>query len=160
MPYADFQCMIDDPPGLRNYWTADYHDTFPDDAVDVFVKYGHDLPGPASQQLLLPWGGQIARVPEDATPLANRSTTWITHPFALWEGAGNDAAAIAWARGFRRDIAAHATGGVWLNFIGNEGQDRVRAAFGPEKYARLAALKAEWDPENVFRGNQNIEPAR
>ena len=159
MPYADFQCMIDDPPGLRNYWTADYHDTFPDDALDVFVKYGFELPGAASQQLLLPWGGQVARVPEDATPLANRSTTWITHPFALWEGAENDEAAIAWARGFRRDIAAHATGGAWLNFMGNEGQERIRAAYGPEKYARLAALKAVWDPENVFRGNQNIEPA-
>jgi FAD/FMN-containing dehydrogenase len=159
MPYADFQCMIDDPPGLRNYWTADYHDSFPDQALDVFVKYGFERPDVSSQQLLLPWGGAVARVPEDATPLAHRDAAWISHPFALWEGAENDERAIEWARGFRRDIAAHASGGVYLNFIGNEGDERIRAAYGPEKYARLAALKAGWDPDNVFRGNQNIKPA-
>jgi FAD/FMN-containing dehydrogenase len=159
MPYADFQCMIDDPPGLHNYWTADYHDEFPDAALDVFLKYGADRPSPFSQQLLLPWGGAIARLAPEATPMANRSVRWITHPFALWEDAADTDANVEWARGFRRDIATSATGGVYLNFIGNEGQDRVRAAFGDENYRRLAAVKAEWDPANVFRGNQNIEPA-
>ena len=61
-------------------------------------------------------------------------------------------------RRFRRDIAHYATGGIYLNFIGDEGEDRVRAAFGDEKYGRLAAIKAEWDPGNVFSGNQNIKP--
>jgi FAD/FMN-containing dehydrogenase len=159
MQYADFQCMIDDPPGMRNYWSADYHDSFPDDALDVFVEYGFSKQSPLSQQLLLPWGGAVARVAEDATPMTKRATPWITHPFAVWEHAEDDAANIEWARAFRRDIAEHATGGVYLNFIGNEGQDRVRAAFGEEKYRRLAAIKGEWDPRNVFRGNQNIEPA-
>lgn len=159
MPYADFQCMIDDPPGMRNYWSADYHDSFGDDALDVFVKYGLSKQSPLSQQLLLPWGGAVARVAEDATPMTKRATPWITHPFAVWEHAEDDAANIEWARSFRRDIAQHATGGVYLNFIGNEGEDRVRAAFGEEKYARLASIKGEWDPANVFRGNQNIKPA-
>ena len=62
-------------------------------------------------------------------------------------------------KAFRRDIAHYATGGVYLNFIGDEGEDRVRAAYGKEKYTRLALIKGEWDPTNVFRGNQNIEPA-
>jgi len=159
MPYADFQCMIDDPPGHRNYWTAEYHDDFPDDALDVFVKYGHGLPSPVSQQLLLPWGGAVARVADDATPMTKRNAPWITHPFAVWEDATDDDACIAWARGFRDDIAHHANGGIYLNFIGNEGPERVRAAFGEEKYARLATIKREYDPTNVFRGNQNIEPA-
>jgi FAD/FMN-containing dehydrogenase len=159
MPYADFQCMIDDPPGMRNYWSADYHDSFPDDALDVFVEYGFSKRSPLSQQLLLPWGGAVARVAEDVTPMTKRATPWITHPFAVWEHADDDVANIEWARAFRRDIAQHATGGVYLNFIGNEGEDRVRAAFGDEKYARLAAIKGEWDPANVFRGNQNIKPA-
>ena len=159
MPYADFQCMIDDPPGMRNYWSADYHDSFPDDALDVFVKYGFSKQSPLSQQLLLPWGGAVARVGEDATPMTKRATTWITHPFAVWEDSADDAENIEWAKSFRRDIAHHATGGVYLNFIGDEGEDRVRAAYGEAKYTRLAGIKGEWDPSNVFRGNQNIKPA-
>jgi FAD/FMN-containing dehydrogenase len=159
MPYADFQCMIDDPPGMRNYWSADYHDTFPDEALDVFVKYGFSKQSPLSQQLLLPWGGAVARVTEDATPMTKRATAWITHPFAVWEDSADDAENIEWAKSFRRDIAHHATGGVYLNFIGDEGEDRVRAAYGDAKYTRLARIKGEWDPANAFRGNQNIKPA-
>lgn len=159
MPYSDFQCMLDDPPGMRNYWTGDYHDAFPDDALDVFVKYGADRPSPQTQQILLPWGGAVARVAEGDTPLANRATQWVSHPFAVWESPADDEAATGWARGFRRDIAVFTNGGTYLNFIGNEGQDRVRAAYGDDKYRRLTEIKAEWDPENVFRGNQNIQPA-
>ncbi|MDQ3107957.1 MAG: FAD-binding oxidoreductase [Actinomycetota bacterium] len=159
MPYAAFNAMLDDPPGLRNYWTADFHDSFPDDALDVYVKYGLNRPSPQSQQLLLPWGGAVARVPDDATPLTNRSVPWITHPFAVWENPADDGTAIEWARSFRRDIAHHASGGIYLNFIGNEGEDRIRAAFGEAKYARLQAIKGAWDPQNIFQGNQNITPA-
>ena len=159
MPYADFQCMLDDPPGNRNYWTADYHDDFPDDAVDIFVKAGFERPSPLAQQLMMPWGGAVARVAEDATPLAHRSVRWVTHPFAVWEDPSDDSANVEWARAFRRDIASFANGGTYLNFIGNEGQARIRAAYGDAKYERLARLKATWDPANTFRGNQNIEPA-
>jgi FAD/FMN-containing dehydrogenase len=160
MPYADFQCLIDDPPGLHNYWTADYHDDFPDGALDVFVKYGFERKSPFAQQLLVPWGGAVAGVPDGATPLTHRNVRWITHPFAMWEDPADTEANIEWARGFRRDIARYTNGGVYLNFIGNEGQDRIRDAFGAGNYDRLAGIKAEWDPENVFRGNQNIQPAR
>jgi FAD/FMN-containing dehydrogenase len=159
MPYADFNCMIDDPPGFHNYWSADYHDTFPDDALDVFVKSGFDRPSPLSQQLLLPWGGAVGRLADDATPLGGRSVSWISHPFAVWADPAEADANIDWARAFRRDIARYANGGVYLNFIGDEGQERVRAAYGPEKYARLAEIKREWDRQNLFRGNQNITPA-
>lgn len=159
MPYTEFQIMLTDPPGYRHYWSADFHDAFPDAAIDVFVDSGLHRGTPLTQQILFPWGGAIARVPEDATPITHRATPWVTHPFAVWEDPADDAAAIAWARKFRRDIAAHTSGGVWLNYIGNEGEDRVRAAFGVAKYARLSAIKAEYDPTNVFRGNQNIRPA-
>lgn len=91
--------------------------------------------------------------------MTKRSVRWITHPFAMWDDPALTDENIAWARGFRRDIARFTNGGIYLNFIGDEGQDRVRAAFGEEKYARLAAIKADYDPDNVFRGNQNIVPA-
>ena len=159
MPYADFQCMIDDPPGLGNYWSADYHDAFPDEALDTFVKYGFERPSPSSQQLLVPWGGAVARVPDEATPMTHRDVRWISHPFAMWDVAEDATANIDWAQSFRRDIAAHTNGGVYLNFIGHEGEERIKAAFGEAKYQRLQQVKAEWDPENVFHGNQNIRPA-
>ena len=159
MPYAAFQRMIDDPPGLHNYWTASYHEDFPDEALDIFVRYGQDRKSPMTQLALVPWGGAVARGDNGSTPLANRNARWITHPFALWDDPADTSANVEWARSFRRDIAAYATDGVYLNFIGNEGQDRIRAAFGPANYARLAAVKAEYDPANVFRGNQNIAPA-
>jgi FAD/FMN-containing dehydrogenase len=159
MPYAEFQCMLDDPPGMHNYWSADYHAELPDDALDVFMKYGFERRSPITQQLMIPWGGAVARVGEDATPMTQRSVRWITHPFAVWEDPADTDANIEWARAFRRDIAHYATGGIYLNFIGDEGEDRIRAAFGSEKYGRLAAIKGEWDPTNVFKGNQNIRPA-
>jgi FAD/FMN-containing dehydrogenase len=159
MPYAEFQCMLDDPPGKNNYWSADYHNAFPDEAIDVFVKYGFERQSPFTQQILLPWGGAIARVDDDATPMTNRNVSWITHPFAVWEDDSDNAENIEWARSFRRDIARFASGGIYLNFIGDEGEDRVRAAYGEDKYRRLSDIKRAWDPTNVFKGNQNIRPA-
>ncbi len=159
MPYTEFQCMIDDPPGLGNYWSADYHDTFPDEALDTFVKYGFERPSPVSQQILVPWGGAIARVSDEATPMTHRDVRWISHPFAMWDVAEDATANIDWAQSFRRDIAAHTNGGVYLNFIGHEGEERIKAAFGDAKFRRLQQVKADWDPSNVFQGNQNIRPA-
>jgi FAD/FMN-containing dehydrogenase len=98
MAYADFQCMIDDPPGFHQYWSGDHHDAMPDDAVDVFVKYGSHRPSPLTQQLMVPWGGAVARVPADATPLAHREAPWITHPFATWERPGDSGVNTSWAR--------------------------------------------------------------
>lgn len=158
MPYADFQCMLDDPPGFRHYWSADYHDDLPDDALHVFVAAGLHAVSPMTQLVLLPWGGQVGRVDPASSPLAQRSAAWVTHPFAVWESAADDTANIAWVRAFRHDIAPYATGGVYLNFIGEEGQERVRAAFGAENHRRLVEVKSAWDPTNVFRSNQNIAP--
>jgi FAD/FMN-containing dehydrogenase len=159
MAYADFQCMLDEPAGNCNYWSAEYLDELPDDALDVFVKYGFERQSPLTQQILLPWGGAVARVPEDATPLTHRQVSWVTHPYAVWEPGADADRNMEWARAYRRDIAHYANGGVYLNFIGDEGEDRVRAAYGDAKYRRLSAIKGEWDPTNLFRGNQNIRPA-
>jgi FAD/FMN-containing dehydrogenase len=158
MPYTEFQSMIDDPPGNRHYWSADYHAELPDKALDVFLASLLTSPSPLTQQLAIPWGGAIARVPEDATPMSRRDAAWLTHPFAVWEHAEDDAANLDWVRRFRRDIAPYANGGVYLNFIGAEGEERIRAAFGDEKHGRLVQVKTEYDPGNVFRGNQNIRP--
>ncbi|MEO5664442.1 MAG: BBE domain-containing protein, partial [Nocardioides sp.] len=82
----------------------------------------------------------------------------VSHPFATWEDPADDAANIAWVRDYRKANVPFTTGGVYLNFIGNEGDERIKAAFGAEKYERLAQIKSEYDPGNVFAGNQNIRP--
>ncbi|MFC8409989.1 FAD-binding oxidoreductase [Arthrobacter sp. NPDC057259] len=159
MDYTAFQCMIDDPPDLYHYWSAEYHDELPDAALDVIVDAASRLPGPHSQHLVARWGGAVAGPAAAQTPLQNRGAQWVTHPYGMEASAAAAEEAKAWVKQFRRDIAPYANGGVWLNFVGDEGRDRVRAAFGEENYGRLALVKREFDPENVFRGNQNILPA-
>ncbi len=123
------------------------------------MKYGFERQSPQTQQILLPWGGAIARVDDHATPLTGRHAHWVTHPFAMWEMHEDAEPNIEWAKAFRRDIAGFTNGGTYLNFIGQEGEARIRAAYGDEKYARLQRVKAEWDPTNIFQGDQNIRPA-
>jgi FAD/FMN-containing dehydrogenase len=159
MPYADFQCMIDDPPGNRNYWSAEYLADFGDDAIAAFVKSSAEMPISFSQNLIVPWGGAVARVTDADTPMTNREAAWVFHPFAVWPDAAGDAEHIAWAKDALATMRKYATGGIYLNFIGDEGQDRVRAAYGEKNYARLAEVKRQYDPDNIFHRNQNIKPA-
>jgi FAD/FMN-containing dehydrogenase len=158
MPYADMQCMIDDPPGNRNWWTADYLRELPDEAIDAFCGYSEDMPRSFAQSLLVPWGGAVARATIDDTPLAQRDAAWVVHPFAVWPDTAQDAEHIGWGRRSHTVFAPWTTGGTYLNFIGDEGQDRIRAAFG-DAYDRLVEIKTAWDPDNMFHGNQNIRPA-
>ncbi len=158
MPYADFQCMIDDPPGFRNYWTASYLADLPDDALAVLLKSSSDMRSPLSQNFLIAWGGAVARVTDADTPMSKRDAKWVYHPFAVWESPADDASNIEWARDAISEMNRFASGGTYLNFIGDEGADRIEAAFGPN-YRRLREVKRQYDPDNVFRGNQNIPPA-
>ena len=158
-PYAEFQCSLDDVPGNRHYWSADHHAELSDEALRVFVESGTSTPSPLSQQIVLPWGGAVGRVAEEDTPMTQRGAAWVSHPFAVWQDPRDDAENIEWVRRWRRDIAPYATGGVYLNFIGDEGDARIREAYGATKYQRLREVKGEYDPGNVFRGNQNIAPA-
>ncbi|WP_137990226.1 FAD-binding oxidoreductase [Streptomyces vilmorinianum] len=158
--YTDLQCMIDDPPGLRNYWSAEYLSGFPDEAVDVFCSRAEAIPMPtATQQVLFLMGGAVAAGPAEH-PIPWRSAPWAVHPFATWEDPADDERTVQWVRDVRADVRPWSTGAVYLNFIGSEGEERVVAGFGAENYRRLAAVKAAYDPDNVFRFNHNITPAR
>jgi FAD/FMN-containing dehydrogenase len=157
--YADFQCAFDDPPGYRNYWTTEHLAELPDAAIAAIVEHGRTLPRGAAQLAMFCWGGAIARVPADATPLSGRAARWVIHPLLLWEDPDEDAAALAHGRAYRDLLAPWSTGAAYLNFIGDEGQGRIRAGYRPGDYERLARVKAAWDPDNVFCANQNIKPA-
>lgn len=159
LPYADIQSALDDPPGYRNYWSAEHLREFPDSAVDLFCARAADMVTPSpSQQALLPWGGAVARGNDD-WPLPYRQTSWVVHPLGLWSDPADDERAIAWARATCADMRPYATGDVYLNFVGDEGADRVAAGLGEENQARLRGVKQEYDPDNLLRLNHNIEPA-
>ena len=159
VPYADFQCSIDDPPGFRNWWTAEHLSAMSDDAIDVIAEHSLAIPKGPSQTFIVPWGGAVARQGED-WPLARRDAAWVVHPFALWAGAERDAEHIAWARGLASAVRPFANGGVYLNFTGDEGPSRVVAAFGERNLGRLIDVKRRYDPANLFRLNHNIAPTR
>ncbi|WP_240135052.1 FAD-binding oxidoreductase [Streptomyces sp. MUM 178J] len=158
-PYAELQCMLDDPPGMRNYWSAEYLRAFPDEAVRRFCDRAADMPVPTnSQHVLFPMGGAVAHG-DSSFPVPWRTASWAVHPFGVWADPADDERARRWVRAVREDAQPWAIGRVYLNFIGDEGEERVMAGFGPENYRRLAKVKAEYDPENVFRRNHNIKPA-
>ena len=157
MPYAELQCALDDPPGLRNYWSAEHLEQFPDEAVELFCARAEDMVVPSpSQQIVVPWGGAVIRNAGD-WPLASRHALWTVHPFGLWSDPADDERGKGWARATCDDMKPYATGDVYLNFTGDEGEERVQAGFGGS-YERLAAVKAEWDPDNIFRQNHNVKP--
>ncbi|MFF2096520.1 FAD-binding oxidoreductase [Streptomyces sp. NPDC058202] len=159
VPYPDLQCMLDDPPGLRNYWSAEYLTGAPDDFVSVFCALGDAMPVPTgNQHVLFPQGGAIAAGPS-RFPVPYRDAPWAVHPFGIWEDPADDERCVAWVRRVRADVRPWSTGAVYLNFIGDEGRDRVVAGLGADNLRRLAAVKNTYDPDNVFRFNHNIAPA-
>ncbi|MFI6832829.1 MULTISPECIES: FAD-binding oxidoreductase [unclassified Kribbella] len=158
MPYDVLQSSLDDPPGFRNYWSAEHLSSLPDPAIQALCDRVVDMPCPSpSQQICVPWGGEVLRA-ADKWPLPHRQAAWVVHPFGLWADPADDERGIHWARDLCNDLKEWSTGYVYLNFIGNEGQNRVIAGFGEANYQRLSRVKCEYDPENVFHLNQNIEP--
>jgi FAD/FMN-containing dehydrogenase len=156
-PYADLQCAMDDQPGFRNYFTAEHVTDLSDTVIDTIHDHAMNLPEGPGWTFMVPWGGAVSRAAADS-PIQNRSASWIVHPGAFWTDPERDDEAAAWARGFRRALEPFASGGAWLNWIGDEGDARVRAAYGQDNYDRLQAVKADYDPANVFRSNHNVPP--
>ncbi|MEU0881837.1 FAD-binding oxidoreductase [Lentzea sp. NPDC005914] len=160
IPYAVFQSMLDAPSGFRNYWSGEYLRSLPDEAVHAFCAASARMITPSpSQQGMIPWGGAVARNAAD-WPMANRDTPWVAHPLGLWADPADDHRARDWARHVKDVLAPWTTGAVYLNFIGDEGADRVIAGYGRQNYDRLAGIKAEYDPGNVFNLWHNIVPRK
>ncbi len=161
MPYVAVQQLLDgaNPEGMRNYWSGDFFGSMPDSAVETLVKHATHPRSPLTQTIVVAGGGAIARVPEDATAFGQRTAPFNIHYLTMWADPADDDANISFTRELSGAMKPWSTGRLYLNFIGDEGPGRVEAAYGPEKYAKLQQLKKTWDPENVFRHNQNIAPA-
>lgn len=160
-PYTAFQGMFDASAdaGARNYWKGHYLAGLGGDAIDVLCEHAARMTSPESVIGMLSLGGDIARRPVDSSPYPHRDAAWVLNIQSRWRDEAEDARHIAWARELFDAVSPFTTGGVYVNFIsGGEGAARVRAAYGDSIYERLAAVKASWDPDNVFHLNQNIEP--
>jgi FAD/FMN-containing dehydrogenase len=160
MPYAAFQQAFDPllTPGARNYWKSHDFQQISDGAADVIQQFVSRLPSPHCEIFLGHLGGAAARVAPDAMAFSRRDAEFIINVHTRWEQPADDARCVGWAREFFTAMAPHALGSVYVNFMPEDEADRVPAAFGPN-YARLAAIKAKYDPKNLFRMNQNIQPA-
>ena len=165
MPYTSFQALLDpfNPQGLLNYHRGMHLSGLPDEAIDTYVEYATEIArisSPTTQIIIFRHGGAVSRVPEDATAAGHRDAAYMAHPIAAWQDPADTERHIDWVGRFSEAMRPFTTGGVYLNFEPDEGEERVRAGYGAEKYARLVELKDKWDPENLFRVNQNIKPSR
>jgi FAD/FMN-containing dehydrogenase len=158
--YLEIQSAADAifPRGRRYYWKAQFLRDLSDAAIDTLLTAYASAPS-ESLLVLQHVGGAIARVPATATPYANRDALYDCFPISIWDNPEEDTARIHWARELWEAMRPFSTGGVYANNLGEEGTERVEAAYG-ENYARLLALKNKYDPTNFFRLNQNIRPTR
>ena len=160
MPYVAVQRLIEggNQKGKLNYWTGDFYDELPDEAVDTLVAIATQPVSPLTQIIVVPGGGAVARVDDDAMALGSRKAAFNLHFLGMWEDPADSQGNIDYIRDLAGSLKPWSTGAAYLNFLGDEGMSRIEASFGPEKFARLQALKSQWDPTNVFRHNQNIPP--
>jgi FAD/FMN-containing dehydrogenase len=161
MPYVALQSMLDQtaPHGLHNYNAAETLPELLDDAIEPLLDAFATVPSPRSHVILTQMGGAVARVETTATAFAQRDAGWLAWIIGIWDPTEAAEPNVDWARGIRRALEPFATGGTYVNALEPEAgrSGRVRASYGPN-WDRLVELKRRWDPDNVFRLNQNIAP--
>jgi FAD/FMN-containing dehydrogenase len=161
-PYVALQSMFDAsvPHGWHYYWKSVELPPLSDHAIDTLVEHASALTSPKSYCIVFQLGGALNRVGAEETAYSQRSAAHNVNINAIWtEDDPEPKRHIAWARDFFAAMQPHTSGRVYLNFLGDEGQERVRAAYGERNYERLSRLKRVHDPSNFFRLNQNIEPS-
>jgi FAD/FMN-containing dehydrogenase len=161
-PYLELQSAFDAgaPHGWHSYWKSCELPALTDETIDLLTEHAHRIESPRSYIIMFHMCGAVARIPEEATAYSQRGAVHNVNIDAVWLPAEEHRAGRepAWARAAYEALAPHQLG-VYVNFLGDEGQERVRSAYGEAKYAKLAEIKARYDPQNVFRLNQNIKPA-
>jgi FAD/FMN-containing dehydrogenase len=160
--YADAQRALDPffPAGLRYYWKALYLDGLADEAIDTTIDWSLDRPSERSLVVIRHTGGAIARVGAEETAFGDRSSEWMLSIDSTWDDPADDERNIAWTRDFWEDARRFSQGKTYFNFPGllEEGDSAVRESYGAN-YDRLTRVKAQYDPQNLFRLNQNVRPA-
>src|SRR5260221_546827 len=162
MPYVQMQSLLDDlyPRGTNAYMKAGYLGDLDDHAIETAIRYHQDATSPASEIHLHHFGGAISRVDAEESAYGERQAPYVLNTIALTHEPGPLDTHIAWAHRLYADIEPSLTGAAYINFLSAEGEDRVQAAYGAEKFARLRELKDRYDPTNLFHLNQNIPPSK
>lgn len=163
MPYTAAQKLVDDavPTGARYYWKSNFVDELTPELARVLHEGADRAPSPFSFVLLFELKGAMRRVPRDAMAFDHRDHSFEMSIIAEWKEAEDDAANIGWARAVWTAAQPYVASAVYANHMtADEGAERVRSAYGAEKFDRLAELKAQYDPQNLFCNNHNIPPAR
>jgi hypothetical protein len=161
MPFPMLQSAFDPlyPPGLQWYWRTDFFKDIPDAAVERHLEHGARLPTMLSTTHIYPVDGAASRVPPQATAFSFREARFSTVIVGVDPDPAAAPAISDWARSYSDALRPFSAGGAYVNFMMDEGHDRVRDTYR-ENYDRLAKIKASYDPDNLFRLNQNIPPAR
>jgi FAD/FMN-containing dehydrogenase len=160
-PYTALQSMFDPfvPHGWHRYWKSVELPPLTDEAIDTLVEHAAAFTSPRSYCIVFQLGGALARAEAGETAFSQRAAAHNVNINAVWTEDDPDRDRhVAWARGFFSAMLPHAGARVYLNFLGDEGAERVRQAYGDRQYERLVELKRAYDPTNFFRLNQNIDP--
>lgn len=161
LPHPALQSMFDAlyPPGLQWYWRADFVNEIPDEAIAQHIRFGSSLPSMHSTMHLYPVNGTASRAAKKNTAWNYRDANWAQVMVGVDPDPANNDKIISWTKSYYDALHPYSAGGAYVNFLmGDEGADRVKATYG-DNYERLVAIKKQYDPDNLFRVNQNIKPS-
>lgn len=159
MPFTALQGLFDPllPPGLQWYWKGDFVTELTDEAIEQHCRFGSHLPTPLSTMHLYPLDGAVHRVGRDESAFSYRDVRWSMVIAGIDPDPANTEAISRWAKDYWAAVHPYSAGGAYVNFMMEEGGERVRATY-QHNYERLVAIKRRYDPDNLFRVNQNIQP--
>jgi FAD/FMN-containing dehydrogenase len=160
IPLPTLQSLFDGlyPPGLQWYWNADFVTDLTDEAIDLHLQYANQLPSVHSTMHMYPINHAAQRVGKNDTAWSFRDANFVQVIVGVDPDPANNSRTIAWSKEYWRKMHPYSAGGAYVNMMMDEGQERVMAAYR-DNYPRLAQVKAKYDPQNLFRVNQNIKPA-
>ena len=164
MPYVQVQRMMDEgfPAGRQNYWKSNFLKGLDTEAIEIIVDHVAKAPSPYSAVAIEQFSGAVNRVGKDDTAFNHRDARYNLLIVGIWPDPTAKADNVKWVRDLWDAMEPYSSGGVYVNYLGeeaDEGAERIKSAYGPEKYERLVALKNKYDPINLFRLNQNIKPS-
>ena len=158
-PWVGWQAGFDGlvSRGARNYWKSHHIKELSDGCIDRIIEYSGKMPTQECEVFIPHMEGAPSRVPETATAFAHRKTPFVMNIHTRWQNASDDERCLNWAKAIHSATQEFAQG-VYVNFISQEGEDRVKDAYTSSVWNRLVEVKKNWDPNNMFRINQNIKP--